>query len=94
MLDVEVFSPDSQHLYGVGLGGVAVVNTVTEVPTTAVADVPGATNVAITPDGRRLYITDKNTNTVIVADTATYSISTVLPVTIAGNGAIAIVSAY
>jgi len=95
VLNVEVFSPDSQHLYGVGLGGVGVIDTASEVPTTAVANIPGATSVAITPDGKHLYITEVGTNSVMVADTATYTVSAVLPVSMAGgSGAIAIVTPY
>jgi YVTN family beta-propeller protein len=75
---VEIFSPDSRHMYGVGLGGVAVIDTATNAATTAVANLPGAYDVAITPDGRHLYITDASTNSVAVADTSTYSISTVI----------------
>jgi YVTN family beta-propeller protein len=78
VMTVAVFSPDSQHLYGVGLGGVAVIDTATDVATTAVANLPGATSLAITPDGRHLYITDSSTNSVAVADTSTYTISTVI----------------
>jgi YVTN family beta-propeller protein len=74
----EIFSPDSRHMYGVGLGGVAVLDTATNAATTAVANLPGAFGVAITPDGRHLYITDASTNSVAVADTSTYSISTVI----------------
>jgi len=94
VLTVQVFSPDSQHLYGVGLGGVGVIDTATDVSTTAVANIPGASDLAITPDGNYLYITDAGTNSVLVADTATYTISTVLPVQLAASGAIAIVSAH
>jgi YVTN family beta-propeller protein len=61
--------------------------------TAAVANIPGATGLAITPDGKHLYITDVTTGSVLVADTATYTISTILPVALAGSGAIAIVSA-
>jgi DNA-binding beta-propeller fold protein YncE len=93
VLDVAVFSPDSQHLYGVGLGGVGFIDTATDVSTTAVANIPGASDLAITPDGKHLYITDVTTGSVLVADTATYTISTILPIAVAGNGAIAIVSA-
>lgn len=75
---VEISSPDSRHMYGVGLGGVAVIDTATNAATTAVANLPGAYDVAITPDGRHLYITDASTNSVAVADTSTYSISTVI----------------
>jgi YVTN family beta-propeller protein len=94
VLTVQVFSPDSQRLYGVGLGGVGVIDTATDVSTTAVANIPGASDLAITPDGKHLYITDAGTNSVLVADTATYTISTVLPVQLAASGAIAIVSAH
>jgi YVTN family beta-propeller protein len=73
-----VFSPDSHHLYGAGLGGVAVLNTTTNAAATAVANLPGARDVAITPDGRHLYITDPTTNSVAIADTATYSISAII----------------
>ena len=86
---VQLFSPDSKHLYGVGLGGVGVIDTTTDVPTTAVANIP-AGGLAITPDGQHLYIT--SFNSVLLADTATYTISTVIPVT--GAGAIAIVSPH
>jgi len=75
---VEISSLDSRHMYGVGLGGVAVIDTATNAATTAVANLPGAYDVAITPDGRHLYITDASTNSVAVADTSTYSISTVI----------------
>ena len=74
----EIFSPDSRRLFGVGLGGVAVIDTATNAATTAVANLPGARGLAITPDGRKLYITDPSTNSVTVADTATYSISAVI----------------
>jgi YVTN family beta-propeller protein len=94
VMDVGVFSPDSQHLYGLGLGGVAVIDTATDAPTTAVANIPDADDLAITPDGKHLYITDVSTSSVMVADTATYTISTILPVLVAGKGAIAIVSAH
>jgi YVTN family beta-propeller protein len=93
VLNVAVFSTDSQHLNGVGLGGVGVIDTATDVSATAVANIPGATGLAITPDGKHLYITDVATGSILVADTATYTISTILPVALAGNGAIAIVSA-
>jgi YVTN family beta-propeller protein len=95
VLTVQVFSPDSKHLYGVGLGGVGVIDTATEVSATAVANIPGASGLAITPDGNHLYITDASTNSVLVADTATYTISTAIPVSIglSGTGAIAIVPA-
>jgi YVTN family beta-propeller protein len=78
VMTVAIFSPDSKHLYGVGLGGVAVIDNATDVATTAVANLPGATSLAITPDGRHLYITDSSTNSVAVADTSTYTISTVI----------------
>jgi len=98
---VQVFSPDSQHLYGVGLGGVGVIDTTTEVASTAVANIPGASDLAITPDGKYLYITDVSTKSVLVADTATYTILAVLPLSIDGSigqidgsGAIAIVAAH
>ena len=90
VLTPQVFSPDSHHLYGVGLGGVGVIDTATGVSITAVAAIPGATGLAITPDGKYLYIT--STNSVLMADTATYTISAVIPVTEAG--AIASVSAH
>ena len=90
----QVFSPDSKHLYGVGLGGVGVINTATEVSITAVANIPGASDLGITPDGKHLYITDASTHSVFVADTATYTISTVIPVPISSSGAIAIVPAH
>jgi YVTN family beta-propeller protein len=79
----------------VGLGGVGVIDTATEVSATAVANIPGASGLAITPDGNHLYITDASTNSVLVADTATYTISTAIPVSIglSGTGAIAIVPA-
>jgi len=73
-----VFSPDSRHMYGVGLGGVAVLDTTTNAAATAVANLPGARDLAITPDGRHLYITDPSTNSVAVADTSTYSISAII----------------
>jgi YVTN family beta-propeller protein len=92
VLLAQVFSPDSKYLYGMGLGGVGVINTATNVSSTAVAGVPGASNLAITPDGQHLYITDTTTNDVLVADTATFTISTSIPMSLAG-GAIAIVSA-
>jgi YVTN family beta-propeller protein len=94
VMTVGVFSPDSQRLYGVGLDGIAVIDTATDVPTTAVANIPYAADLAITPDGKHLYITDHSTNSVLVADSATYTISTILPISIAGIGAIAIVSAH
>jgi YVTN family beta-propeller protein len=78
VMTVGLFSPDSQHLYGVGLGGVAVINTATNAATTAVANLPGASDLAITPDGRHLYITDATTNSVAVADTSSYTISTII----------------
>jgi YVTN family beta-propeller protein len=78
VMTVSIFSPDAQHLYGIGLGGVGVIDTATDVAITAVANLPGATNLAITPDGRHLYITDTSTNSVAVADTSTYTISTVI----------------
>ena len=78
VMTVAIFSPDSRHLYGVGLGGVAVIDTATDAATTAVGNLPGATSLAITPDGRHLYITDSSTNSVAVADTSTYTISTVI----------------
>jgi DNA-binding beta-propeller fold protein YncE len=93
VLTVGAFSPNSQYLYGVGLGGVGVINTATDVSTTAIANIPGASALAITPDGQHLYITDASTGSVLVADTATYTISTVLPLAVAASGAIAIVSA-
>jgi YVTN family beta-propeller protein len=92
VMPVGVFSPDAQHLYGVGLGGVAVISTATNAATTAIANLPGAGDLAITPDGRHLYITDGSTNSVVIADTSTNMIST----TIGGvnaPGAIAIVPA-
>ena len=94
MLTVQVFSHDSKHLYGVGLGGVGVIDTGADVPSTAVANIPGASGLGITPDGKHLFITDPSTHSVLVADTATYTISTVIPVPLAGSGAIAIVSAH
>lgn len=78
VMTVGVFSPDSLHMYGVGLGGVVVLDTATNASTTAVAGLPGASALAITPDGKHLYITDFSTNSVAVADTSTYSISTVI----------------
>jgi YVTN family beta-propeller protein len=78
VMTVGVFSPDSKRMYGVGLGGVAVLDTATNAATTAVAGLPSASALAITPDGKHLYITDYTTNSVAVADTATYSISTVI----------------
>lgn len=93
-MSVGIISPDSQRLYGAGLGGAAVIGT--GIPTTAVANIPGAAqggaDLAITPDGKYLYIADPVTNTVVVADTATYTIAKVLPVSIAG--AIVIVPAH
>jgi YVTN family beta-propeller protein len=94
VLTVQVFSPDSRHLYCVLLGGAGVIDTATEVSTTAVASIPGASDLAITPDGKYLYITDVSTKSVLVADTATYTISAVLPLLIDGGGAIAIVAAH
>jgi len=95
VVNVQVFSPDSQHLYGLGLGGLGVIDTATEISTTAVANIPGASDFAITPDGKHLYITDVSTNSVLAADTATYTISTVIPVQqLSGSGAIAIVSPH
>jgi YVTN family beta-propeller protein len=91
-MTVGTFSPDSPQMYGVGLGGVAVMNTATNAATTAVANLPGAYALAITPDGRHLYITDRSTNSVAVADTSTYTISTVIG-GIDGAGPIAIVPA-
>ena len=98
VMTVEVFSPDSQHLYGVsagygaGLGGIGVIDTATDIPTTAVANILAPLQLAITPDGKHLYITDSGTASVLVADTATYTISTTIPVS--GLGAIAIVPAH
>jgi YVTN family beta-propeller protein len=89
---IEDMSPDSRHLYGVGLNGVAVIDAVTDVPVTAVANLPGADNLAITPDGKHLYITNVGDTTVMVADTATYTISTIL--SIGAFGPIAIVPAH
>jgi YVTN family beta-propeller protein len=103
MFIAQVFSPNSQYLYGVGMGGVGVINTAANVSTTAVANVPDASQLAITPDGRHLYITDVYDGWVFVADTASYTVSTVLTVGIPGDpsgqnplgptGAIAIASA-
>ncbi len=94
VLLAQVFSPDSKHLYGVGLGGVGVLDTATDVPATAVANVPGASGLAITPDGNHLYITDPSTHTVLAANTADFTISAVIPIPIAGIGAIVIVPAH
>jgi YVTN family beta-propeller protein len=104
VLVAQVFSPNSQYLYGVGLGGVGVISTAANVSTTAVANVPNANQLAITPDGRHLYITDVYDGWVFVADTASYTVSTVLSVGSPGvdpsadnplgpTGAIAIASA-
>lgn len=78
VMNVGIFSPDSKHLYGVGLGGVAVIDTDTNAATTAVANFPLAYDLAIAPDGRHLYFTDPNTSSVAVADTSTYTISTII----------------
>ena len=98
VMTVGLFSPDAQHLYGTGLGSTVVIDTATEVPTTAVANlnVYGSTgyltpfDLAITPDGKYLYIVV--TNSVVVADTATYTVEKVLPVST--SGPIAIVSVH
>lgn len=82
------FSPDSQHLYGPGLNGIVVIDTATDLPTTAVANLSGY--LAITPDGTHLYITGNDG--VAVADTATYTVSTIIPV--GGASVIAIVPAH
>jgi YVTN family beta-propeller protein len=92
-MTVGIFSPDSPKMYGLGLGGVAVMNTATNAVTTAVANLPGAYALAITPDGRHLFITDRSTNSVAVADTSTYTISTLIG-GIDGAGPIAIVPAH
>jgi YVTN family beta-propeller protein len=93
VISPEVFSLDSRHVYGVGLGGLGVINAATYAVTTAVANLPGATDLAITPDGRRFYITDSSTNSVVVADTSTYTISTVIG-GVSAAGPIAIVPAH
>jgi YVTN family beta-propeller protein len=85
----QVFSLNSQYLYGVGLGGVGVINTAANVSTTAVANLSGAIQLAITPDGRHLYITNPGALWVYVADTASYTVSTVVTVPLAASGAIA-----
>ena len=93
VLLAQVFSPDSKHLYGVGLGGVGIIDTTTDVSTTAVANIPGASGLAITPDGNHVYITDPSTHSVLAANTADFTISAAVPVPIASSGAIVIVSA-
>jgi hypothetical protein len=90
VMSVGVFSPDAKRLYGVGSGGVVVINTTTNAATTALVNLPGASSLAITPVGRHLYVTDGSTNSVVTAETSTNTIST----TIGGvnaPGAIAIV---
>jgi hypothetical protein len=91
---VQTFSPDSKHLYGVGLGGVGVLDTTTDVATTAVANVPGASGLAVTPDGNHLYITDPSTHSLLAANTEDYTVSASIPVPIDSSGAIVIVSAH
>ena len=96
VMTVGPFSPDAQHLYGPGLGSTVVIDTATEVPTTAVANLYGLTGyltpfgMAVTPDGKYLYTA--LINEVAVADTATYTIEKILPVPTAGP--IAIVSVH
>ena len=91
-------SPDGQHLYGLGLGGIGALSTATNLPTAGVVGVPavtsGAVGLAVTPDGKQLYITDYYGGRVIVADAATYTISTILPLAVSDEFAIAIVQPH
>jgi YVTN family beta-propeller protein len=85
LLSVGVFSPDGKYLYGSGSGGVAVLDTATnEVVTTIPVTVAG---LAITPDGRHLYVTD-GVSSVAVIDTSTNKVSATIS-GVAGAGGIA-----
>ena len=94
VVDPGVFSPDSQRLYGLAPGGISFISVATNTQSAGVTNID-ASAFAITPDGAHLYISTgvagMYTGSIYVADTATYTISTVLP--IAATGPIAIVPA-
>ena len=90
VMSVGVFSPDGKYLYGSGSGGVAVLDTTTNAVVTTIPDAAVA-GLAITPDGKHLYVTD-GINSVAVIDTSTNTVSATVS-GVAGAGFIAIAPA-
>jgi len=71
-------SPDGQHAYAGGLGTVSVIDT-TSNTVTATISVPDAGRLAITPDGRYVYVVG-GSNSVWVIDTASNTVTATIPV--------------
>ncbi len=68
-------SPDGTYLYTVDVYGKVVATNTSSGLTTASTSVPGAWNLAITPDGSRLYVTQSTGASVSVIDTATGAVT-------------------